>query len=293
VIQHICGHFARRLGIGRLALAGGVALNTTANARLLEAGLLDEIYVQPAAADDGSALGAALYRAAEAGEVVNRRTPTPFYGPVHGPPARQAALEAFAGRIEVTPLGSLEESCEAAAQLIAAGEVIAWYRERMEFGPRALGHRSILADPGRPEMRDRVNALVKMREAFRPFAPAVSLEQAGRWFEIEDGLELPYMNVNVDVRPQFRAELPATTHVDGSARIQTVASRDNASFHALLGAVGRRTGREMVLNTSFNVKGQAIVNTPAEAIETFLGTGIEALFLEDALVRKREGAGET
>ncbi len=288
VIQHICGHFAGRLGIGRLALAGGVALNTTANARLLEAGLLDEIYVQPAAADDGSALGAALYRAAAAGEVANRRTPTPFYGPVHGASAHRSALQAFADRIEVTPLGSLEESCTAAAELIAAGEVIAWYRERMEFGPRALGHRSILADPGRPDMRDRVNALVKMREAFRPFAPAVSLQQASRFFEIEDGFELPYMNVNVNVRPQFRAELPATTHVDGSARIQTVASRDNASFHTLLGAVGRRTGREMVLNTSFNVKGQAIVNTPSEAIETFLSTGIEALFLEDVLVRKRD-----
>ena len=290
VIQHMCGHFARRLGIGRLALAGGVALNTTANARLLEAGLLDEIYVQPAAADDGSALGAALQRAATAGEVVNHRTPTPFYGPVHGGAARESALNAFADRIEITPLGSLNQSCNTAADLIAAGEVIAWYRERMEFGPRALGHRSILADPGRADMRDRVNALVKMREAFRPFAPAVTLEQAGRWFEIEDGLELPYMNVNVNVRPQFRSQLPATTHVDGSARIQTVSSRDNASFHALLGAVGRRTGREMVLNTSFNVKGQAIVNTPSEAIETFLGTGIEALFLEDVLVRKRDAA---
>lgn len=291
VIQHICGHFARRLGAGRLALAGGVALNTTANARLLEAGLLDEIYVQPAAADDGSALGAALQRAAEAGEVVNRRTPTPFYGPLHGVAAHDRALNTFADRIEVTPLGSLEASCQRAAELIAAGDVIAWYRERMEFGPRALGHRSILADPGRADMRDRVNALVKMREAFRPFAPAVTLEQSGRWFEIEEGLELPYMNVNVNVRSQFRSELPATTHVDGSARIQTVSTRDNASFHALLGAVGRRTGREMALNTSFNVKGQAIVNTPSEAIETFLGTGIEALFLEDVLVRKRDEVG--
>jgi carbamoyltransferase len=157
----------------------------------------------------------------------------------------------------------------------------------MEFGPRAPGHRSILADPGRPEMRDRVNALVKMREAFRPFAPAVSLEQAGRWFEVSPGTELPYMNVNVDVREEHRAGLPAITHVDGSARIQTVSGRDNADFHALLGAVGRRTGREMVLNTSFNVRGQPIVNTPVEAIETFLGTGIQALFLEDTLVRKR------
>jgi carbamoyltransferase len=286
-LQHLTGHFGRRLGLSRLALAGGVALNTTANARLLEAGLFEEIYVQPAAADDGTALGAALHRAAVAGEVVNRRSPTPFYGPRHGASAQEAALAAFAGQIEVTKFDSLGDACERAAELIADGEVVAWYRERMEFGPRALGHRSILADPGREDMRDRVNALVKMREAFRPFAPAVTLEQASRWFEIEHGLELPYMNVNVNVRPEFRAELPATTHVDGSSRIQTVSRADNASFHALLQAVGRRTGREIVLNTSFNVKGQAIVNTPHEAIETFLATGIGALFLEDVVVRKR------
>ena len=165
--------------------------------------------------------------------------------------------------------------------------MISWYRGRIEFGPRALGHRSILADPSRHEMRDRVNALVKMREAFRPFAPAVSLEQADRWFEVAPGTELPYMNVNVNVRPEHREALPATTHVDGSSRLQTVAGSDNSAFRLLLGAVGQRTGREIVLNTSFNVRGQPIVNTPAEAIETFLGTGIEALFLENTLVRKR------
>jgi carbamoyltransferase len=165
--------------------------------------------------------------------------------------------------------------------------VIAWYRGRMEFGPRALGHRSILADPSRPDMRDRVNALVKMREAFRPFAPAVSLEQVDRWFDVAAGTELPYMTVNVTVRPTHRSSLPAITHVDGSARVQTVSASDNADFHALLRAVGGRSGREMVLNTSFNVKGQAIVNTPTEALETFLSCGLQALFLENVLVRKR------
>jgi carbamoyltransferase len=286
-IVHLCGHFGRSLGQPRLALAGGVALNTTANARLIEAGVFEEIYVQPAAADDGSAVGAALLRAALAGEIVNRRSPTPFYGPAHGTAAVESALHEFADRIEVTPLRSLDATCDAAAELIAAGEVVAWYRGRMEFGPRALGHRSILADPSRPEMRDRVNALVKLREAFRPFAPAVTLEQVDRWFETHAGTELPYMNVNVNVRLEHRSTLPATTHVDGSARVQTVSRTDNADFHALLRALGRRTGREIVLNTSFNVKGQPIVNTPAEAIETYLGTGIEALFLEDALIRKR------
>jgi carbamoyltransferase len=286
-ILHIGSHFGKRLGLRRLALAGGVALNTTANGRLLASGAFDEIYVQPAASDDGSALGAALYRASCGGHVSNRRSPVPFYGPAHPVAAIERAVNDLDAHVEVTRLASTEDAYEAAAGLIAAGEVVAWYRGRMEFGPRALGHRSILADPSRPEMRDRVNALVKMREAFRPFAPAVSLEEVHRWFEVAPGTELPHMTVNVDVRPEHRADLPAITHVDGSARVQTVSAGDNMDFHKLLVAVGRRTGREMVLNTSFNVKGQAIVNTPVEAIETFLGTGIEALFLGDVLVRKR------
>jgi carbamoyltransferase len=287
-ILHLCRHFGERLGMRRLALAGGVALNTTANGKLLSCGSFEEVYVQPAAADDGSALGAALCRSSLAGEVVNRRSPTPFYGPAHPVARIEQALEELDGDdVAVTRLSCLGDACDAAAQLIAAGEVIAWYRGRMEFGPRALGHRSILADPGRPDMRDRVNALVKMREAFRPFAPAVSLEQAGKWFDVRAGTELPYMTVNVDVRPEHRAGLPAITHVDGSARVQTVSRLDNGEFHELLQAVGRRTGREMVLNTSFNVKGQAIVNTPVEAIETFQRSGIHALFLENVLVRKR------
>jgi carbamoyltransferase len=161
----------------------------------------------------------------------------------------------------------------------------------MEFGPRALGNRSILADPGHPEMRDRINAMVKKREAFRPFAPAVSAEQAHTWFDIEAGTELPYMIMIVNVREQHRAALPAITHVNGSARVQTVSARDNRDFHSLLKAVGKTTGREMVLNTSFNVKGQPIVNTPAQAIKTFLGTGIQGLFLENYLITRRDHGG--
>jgi carbamoyltransferase len=287
VILGLCGHFGEQTGMRRLAMAGGVALNTTANGKLLDSGLFDEIYVQPAAADDGSALGAALHCAAEAGEIANRRSPVPFYGPEHPAAAAEAALSDFADRIEITELGSLEASADKAGELVAEGLVLCWYRGRMEFGPRALGHRSIVADPGRADMRDRVNAMVKMREAFRPFAPAVSLEEAHRWFEVPPGTELPYMIMNVDVRPEHRDALPAITHVDGSARLQTVSGAGNPDFHTLLKAVGRHTGREMVLNTSFNVKGQAIVNTPREAVETFLGCGAQALFLEDTLVRKR------
>ncbi len=286
---HLCGRFAETTGLRRLALAGGVALNCTANGKLLCSGTFDDIYVQPAAGDDGSALGAALWRAAELGEARNERFPVPFLGPGYGAAAIDAALAAYRDRVEVARFATLAEACAEAARLIAAGRVVAWYRGRMEFGPRALGHRSILADPGHPEMRDRINAMVKMREAFRPFAPAVSIEEVDRWFEVAPGTELPFMIMTVDVRPEHRAALPAITHVNGSARVQTVAARDNPEFHELLRAVGKTTGREMVLNTSFNVKGQPIVNTPREALDTFLGTGIEFLFLENTLVSRHPG----
>lgn len=286
-MQHLCGHFGKRTGLRRLALAGGVALNCTANGRLLQSGLFDEIYVQPAAGDDGTALGAALYRESLAGEVKNMRMRVPFYGPAYSLAEIESALAHFAGQVKVVRFKTQSDTFKTAADLIAEGRVIAWYRGRMEYGPRALGNRSILADPGHPEMRDRINAMVKMREAFRPFAPAVTIEQVDRWFKVAPMTELPYMIMTVDVREQYRAALPAITHVNGSARVQTVSASGNEDFHALLRAVGKTTGREMVLNTSFNVKGQPIVNTPREAIETFLRTGIECLFLENILVTRK------
>jgi carbamoyltransferase len=287
VMLHICGQFGKRTGLRRLALAGGVALNCTANGKLLESHMFDDIFVQPAAADDGSALGAAALRASENGGVQNARIPVPFYGPAYSLSKVEETLREFADRIEVKHYPSLVAACAEAARLIAEGRVLAWYRGRMEFGPRALGHRSILADPGHPEMRDRINSMVKMREAFRPFAPAVTLREAPRWFDIPAGKEMPYMITTVNVRKEYRSQLPAITHVDGSARLQTVSSVDNQEFYALLEAVGKTTGREMVLNTSFNVKGQPIVNTPEQAMETFLNTGIEYLFLENTLVYRR------
>jgi len=287
VMLHLCGEFGKRTGLRRLALAGGVALNCTANGKLVESGMFDDIFVQPAAADDGSALGAALFRSARRGAIRNVRVPVPFYGPSYSSGKIEEALSEFSDRIEVVRYGSLACASAEAARLIANGRVLAWYRGRMEFGPRALGHRSILADPGHPEMRDRINSMVKMREAFRPFAPAVTLRQAHQWFDVAPGAEFPYMITTVNVREEHRAQLPAVTHVNGSARLQTVSSADNGEFHTLLEAVGKTTGREMVLNTSFNVKGQPIVNTPQEALATFLNTGIEFLFLENTLVRRR------
>jgi carbamoyltransferase len=288
VMLHICGHFQKETGSRRLALAGGVALNCTTNGKLMRSGLFDEIYVQPASGDDGTALGAALQWAATHDHVCNRRLSVPFFGPASTPHEIAAALAEHEPRIKVTQLAGLKHACEEAAAWIARGRVIAWHRGRMEFGPRALGNRSILADPGHPEMRDRINAMVKKREAFRPFAPAVSAEQAHTWFDIEEGTQLPYMIMIVNVREQHRAALPAITHVNGTARVQTVSAKDNPDFHSLLKAVGKATGREMVLNTSFNVKGQPIVNTAREAVETFLGTGIQGLFLENYLITKTD-----
>jgi carbamoyltransferase len=281
VVMHVCEYFGRETGLRHLALAGGVALNCTANGKLVRSGLFDEVYVQPVAGDDGVALGAALYRTSLAQQFPNRRFPAPLFGPRYSASDIVAALHRFDGKIQWQRYDSLEDTCAAAAKLIADGRVIAWSRGRMEYGPRALGNRSILADPGHPEMRDRINAMVKKREAFRPFAPACSVEEAHRWFEVAPGSEFPYMISIVNVRPEMRNLLPAITHVNGSARLQTVSAQDNPDFHALLMAVGKTTGRQMVLNTSFNVKGQPIVNTPEEAIETFLGTGIEYLFLEN------------
>jgi carbamoyltransferase len=286
-VTHICRHACETTGMRQLALAGGVALNCTANGRLVQSGIFQDVYIQPVAGDDGAALGAALYRAALKGDVVNTRFPAPFFGPSHPMERIDADLREYADRVHVQRFPTLEATCADAAELIRDGKVVAWYRGRMEYGPRALGNRSILADPGHPEMRDRINAMVKMREAFRPFAPAVSLEEAHQWFEVAPRTEMPYMITTVDVQPQHRAALPAITHVNGSARVQTVSANDNPAFHALLKAVGQTTGREMVLNTSFNIKGQPIVNTPQQAIETYLRTGIDFLFLENIRVSRR------
>ncbi|MGH9466715.1 MAG: carbamoyltransferase family protein [Terriglobales bacterium] len=285
-VLHVCEYFGKQSGLRRLALAGGVALNCSTNERLAASGWFDEVYIQPAAGDDGSALGAALQRAAQAGEARSRRMPVPLLGPAYGPARIAEALRGYGGRVRARGFDSFDGVCAEAARNIAEGRVIAWYRGRMEFGPRALGNRSILADPGHPEMRNRINAMVKKREAFRPFAPACSEETAPHWFAIAPGTALPYMVRAVDVRPEHRAALPAVTHINGTARLQTVSRAGHPDFHQLLQAVGRTTGREMVLNTSFNVKGQPIVNTPEEAIETFLGTGIEVLFLEDHVLSR-------
>jgi carbamoyltransferase len=282
--EEIVLDLARRVrelaGVPRLVMAGGVALNCVANGRLAREGVFDEIFVQPAAGDNGASLGAALH-------VAHRRLGIPrgpamrnaFVGPAFTEEQTLAAA-ARRGLVAERPADLVERS----AELLASGRVIGWMQGRMEYGPRALGHRSILADPTRPDMRDRVNALVKFRESFRPFAPAVPAECADAWFV--GARPSPYMLLAFDVRPEARSRLPAVTHVDGSARVQTVAAADDARFHALLHAFGRRSGVPVLLNTSFNVRGEPIVATPDEALDALLRTGLEAVVVGDLVFSK-------
>lgn len=289
VVMHVCEHFGRRTGFRRLALAGSVALNCTVNSKLRQSRAFDDVYVQPLPAGDGAALGAALYRTSLAMKITNERFPAPLFGPRYAPREIETVLYRCNGKVQFKRYNSLQETCSAAARLIADGHVIAWSRGRMEYGSRALGNRSILADPSHPEMRERINSMVKKSEAFHPFAPACTIEEAYRWFDIAPGAEFPYKASAVNVRPEMRNLLPAVTHVNGSAQLQTVSKKDNPDFHALLVAVGETTGRQMVLNTSFNAEEQPIVNRPEEAIETFLGSGIDDLFLENFHIN-RSGA---
>jgi carbamoyltransferase len=244
------------------------------------------VYVQPVSGDDGVALGAALYRTSLAMTIPNERFPAPLIGPRYNSREIETVLYRCNGKIQFKRFNSLQETCAAAARLIADGRVIAWSRGRMEYGSRALGNRSILADPGLPEMRERISAMLKKNEAYRPFAPACALEEAHRWFEIAPGAEFPYKTSAVNARPGMQKLLSAVTDANGSAQLQTVSVKDNPDFHALLVAVGETTGRQMVLNTSFNANEQPIVNTPEEAIDTFLSTGIEDLFLENFHIRR-------
>jgi len=268
-------YWMKKLSHENLCLAGGVALNCTTNGRILGLKEVRHCFIQPAAGDDGSALGAALQVSHEHGDVPQKMG-MPYWGPSSSSDEIEAAFAGAPAGTRRTRHKDLAAAAEAAAEGLAAGRVTAVYQGRMEFGPRALGNRSILADPRDPAMRDRVNAAVKLREAFRPFAPAVLEERLEEVFEASGSL--PYMLVAVPVRPAWKDRLPAVTHVDRSARVQTVTAAQNAFLHAVLSAFDRRTGVPVLLNTSFNVKGQPIVHTPREALETFLSTGIDSLF---------------
>jgi carbamoyltransferase len=264
-----------------LCMAGGVALNCVANSRILRDGPFAELFVQPAASDAGGCLGAAaLAHVRLTGErPAQGRLTHMYWGPA-------TPVDEIAGMLAATPVAALdfrgrpEALLEAVVDRLAAGKVVGWFQGRMELGPRALGARSILADPRDPGMRDRINALVKMREAFRPFAPAVLEGRAREHFAIDH--PSPFMLETCQVCSPF--DLPAITHVDGSARLQTVAAAASPRFAALLERFAARTGCPILLNTSFNVRGEPIVRTPEDALLTFARSGIDVLVLEDFVV---------
>ena len=271
-------------GAKNLCIAGGVGLNCVANGRIVREAGFDNVWIQPASGDDGIAIGCAYY-----GHLELQKKPRSFVmdhaylGRPYSDKDVEAAVSKGLARLETVVRGS-GDICAEAAELLSQGHVLGWFQGRSEFGPRALGNRSILADPRSPEMKDKLNKRVKHRQAFRPFAPIVLAERASEIFEGEE--ESPFMLVAKRVRPQWKDRIPAIVHVDGTARVQTVRHETNERLYRLLKAFEALTGVPVLINTSFNVKGEPIVESPRDAVECFLSTGIDDLVLHDRLVRK-------
>jgi len=270
-----------------LCLAGGVALNCTANGAIYRSGLFRKIHVQPASGDDGSALGAALMVHRQRRPSGRWQMSAPAWGPEFSNDEIDACLDG--ADCDVVRYERTSDLLAETARLLSDGEVIGWFQGRMEFGPRALGNRSLLADPRRTGMREHLNGVIKQREEFRPFAPAVTREAASRYFDIAVGDEDMFANMLIvaETRPPYRTVLPAVTHVDGTARVQVVGRGGNERFWRLLRAFERITELPVLLNTSFNLRGQPIVCTPAEALETFLRSSIDRLVMGDRLISRR------
>ena len=307
VVLRLGRSLAKETGQRKLCLAGGVALNCVANGKLLRDGGFDCIWVQPAAGDAGGALGAALAAwhchlgkprpATSAGDAMQGS----YLGPEYSDADIAGSLSACGARFTLLPADQLTE--RVAADL-AAGKAVGWFQGRMEFGPRALGNRSIIADPRSPEMQKTLNLKVKYRESFRPFAPAVLREDLADWFDLDS--DSPYMlmvapivegrrrAMNAEEQALFgidklnvpRSDIPAVTHVDYSARIQTVHEDTNPAFHRLISAFKRRTGCPVLVNTSFNVRGEPIVCTPEDAFRCFMGSEIDTLAVGNCYLEK-------
>ena len=307
VVVRLCRDLASRYGIRNLCLAGGVALNCVANSKIRRDGSFENIWIQPAAGDAGCALGAAL--AVWHQHLQNPRTPEPgrdamrggFLGPAFGQADIEQRLRQAGAVFDI--LGE-EALLKATVAALTGQDAVGWFQGRMEFGPRALGARSILADARSPTVQKMLNLKVKNRESFRPFAPSVRREDVGAWFDF-DG-ESPYMLLTADVRAEHRREpdqqgaeyfgidklnlirsdIPAVTHVDYSARIQTVEEQTNPLYHRLLTRFKAATGCPVLVNTSFNVRSEPIVCTPEDAFRCFMGTEIEVLVAGNCFMRK-------
>jgi carbamoyltransferase len=266
-----------RTGERDLAMAGGVALNCVANSRLWAEGPFERVWVQPASGDSGTALGAALWVARELGDEIRPMT-TAALGREWGPDELEARL-----RVAAVPFERPADLPGTVAEVLASDDVVAWFQGRSEYGPRALGHRSLLANPTRAQNLERMND-IKGREQFRPIAPMVLAERAAEIFE--GPLPSPYMLFTHRVKPGWRERIPAVVHVDGSARIQTVDRGEEPLMAGVLEAFERRTGVPVVVNTSLNTAGRPIVDDPRDALECFGSSPIDALALGPFLVRR-------
>lgn len=308
IIIKIARNIRQTTGLKNLCLAGGVALNCVANGKLLREKIFDEIWIQPAAGDAGASIGAALagyYLMLDQPRIVSRDQADAMNGGYLGPSYEQSEIEqklTTAGAHFTTH--SYEETIALTAQALSTGQAVGWHQGRMEFGPRSLGGRSIIADPRSPMVQKRLNLKVKYRESFRPFAPSVLTEDASQWFDL--AVDSPYMLLVADVLPSKRipektedknlfgidklnvprSSIPAVTHVDFSARVQTVHEETNKKYFDLLTAFKKLTGCPVLVNTSFNVRGEPIVNSPEDAFRCFMGTEIELLVVGNAIMRK-------
>ena len=275
----LLSYLHNKTGLDSLCVAGGVGLNCSANRVLRETPFIRRLFVQPASSDRGLSLGCALQAAYENGLKVNQKLEHVSLGPTYSEGQLRQALE-LSGIAYV----EVSDPARKGAEMLAEGNIIGWFQGRSEFGPRALGNRSILADPREARMKDEINARIKFREEFRPFAPSVLEEYASELFEMEDAS--PFMTVAFQVRPSWHDRLKAVTHVNGTARVQTVSRVALPLYHQLISEFHRLTGVPVVLNTSFNVQGQPIVETPLDALSTFAGSGMDALFMGPFMIAK-------
>jgi len=286
---HVLNALYRRTRLTRLCLAGGCAMNSVLNGKIREQTPFEEVYIQPAAADNGTALGAALYVWHQVlGQPRRFVMDHGYWGPAFGEAGLREALalrgeELQSHGCEVRKIEGEEDLCRWTAERIAEGKIIGWFQGRMEWGARALGNRSILADPRRADMREMINTKIKFREKFRPFAPSVLEEALHDYFV--GAVPDPFMIQVYPVRPDKRAVIPAVTHVDGSGRLQTVNRQNNPLFWRLIKAFEKETGIPVLLNTSFN-ENEPIVHRPVEALDCFLRTGMDVLVMQSYVIEK-------
>lgn len=277
---------AERTGMKAVCLAGGVAFNCVANGKIFDATPFEQVYVHPAAGDAGLSVGAAFYVWHQIlGKPRSFVMENAYWGPSFSNSEIRAAIDSttlFGGRCTISELPE-EELVRQTAGIIAEGKILGWFQGRAEWGPRALGNRSIVADPRRAEMKEVLNRRIKHREIFRPFAPSILAEKTGEWFEKSH--PSPFMTLAYSVRPEKREKIPAPTHIDGTGRLQTVTRNANPRFHALLTAFEAQTGVPVVLNTSFN-DNEPIVCRPQEALDCFQRTRMDAVVLENFLIRR-------